>query len=61
MSHLVRIAGLVAVFAAAGCVSNAEEVAQTSSSVATEASSLYQEMHAAIPASRTQGNVFEYN
>ena len=58
MSHLVRITALVAVFAAAGCVSNAE-VAQTSS-VATESVSLYSEMHAAIPASRTQGNVFEY-
>jgi outer membrane murein-binding lipoprotein Lpp len=59
MKHLVRIATLLAVFAAAGCVSNAE-VGQTNA-VATESSSLYAEMHAAIPASRTPGNVFEYN
>ena len=58
MSHLVRITALVAALVAAGCVSNAE-VAQTSPVVATE--SLWSEMHAAIPASRTNDNVFEYN
>jgi hypothetical protein len=59
MTHLVRIAALIAVFAAAGCTVNAE-VAQTSP-VATEASSMYSEMHNAIPASRKDGNVFEYS
>ena len=59
MSHLVRFAGLLAVLAAAGCISNAD-LGQTSP-VATESSSLYAEMHAAIPAGRSNGNVFEYN
>jgi hypothetical protein len=59
MTHLARIAALIAVFAAAGCTVSAE-VAQTSPA-ATEASSLYGEMHNAIPASRTSGNVFEYS
>lgn len=59
MTHLARIAALIAVFAAAGCTVSAE-VAQTSP-VATEASSLFSEMHSTIPASRTSGNVFEYS
>jgi hypothetical protein len=58
MSQIVRTAAVLVVFVAAGCVVNAE-VGQ--SSVATESSSLYAEMHAAIPASPTPGNVFEYN
>ena len=59
MTHIVRIAALLAAFAAAGCTVSAE-VAQTAP-VATEASSMYGEMHNAIPASRTAGNVFEYS
>lgn len=60
MSHLVRIAVLVAGFAAAGCVSNTE-VAQTSTVAATEAVSLWSDMHAAIPANRTNEKFFDYN
>jgi hypothetical protein len=59
MTHLARIAALLAAFAAAGCIGKVE-VAQTKP-VATEASSLYSDMHAAIPAPRAQKHVFEYN
>jgi hypothetical protein len=59
MTHIARIAALLAAFAAAGCTVNAEVT--PTSSVATEATSLYSEMHSAIPASRTPGNVFEYS
>ena len=59
MSHLVRFAAVLAVFAAAGCISNAD-LGQTSAATA-QSSSLYAEMHATIPASRSNGNVFEYN
>jgi hypothetical protein len=58
MSHLIRIVALLAAFAAAGCVSDAE-IGQ--SSAVTESTSPYAEMHAAIPDSGTDGNVFEYN
>jgi outer membrane murein-binding lipoprotein Lpp len=59
MSHFVRTAVLLAACATAGCISNAE-VAQTSA-VAAEPSSFYVDMHAAIPAGKDDGNVFEYN
>ncbi|HZO00481.1 MAG TPA: hypothetical protein VFB93_04725 [Burkholderiales bacterium] len=58
MSHLVRIAALLAAFAAAGCISNAE--VSPTSAVSTESSSLYAEMHAAIPAA-ARDNVLEYH
>ena len=58
MSHLARTAALLAAFAAAGCISNAE-VSQTSA-VSTESSSLYAELHAAIPAAAPD-RLFEYH
>ena len=60
MSQLIRIAALLAASAAAGCVANAD-VGQTSSAAAQPASSLYSEMHAAIPADPAQDKFFEYN
>ena len=60
LSHLVRIAALLATFVAAGCISNAD-VAQTSPAAETEPTSLYSEMHAAIPSARTESNFFDYN
>jgi len=59
MTHLVRIAMLLAAFAAAGCVANAD-VGPTSS-VSAEPVSLWAEMHAAIPANQASRNAFEYN
>ena len=60
MSQLIRISTLLAAFAAAGCVANAD-VGETSSAAAEPASSLYSEMHAAIPASPAQNKFFDYN
>jgi hypothetical protein len=60
MKSIVRVAVLVAAFATAGCVSNAE-VAQVAVAVAAETPLVYGDMHAAIPFSKVNGNVFEYN
>jgi hypothetical protein len=60
MKSIVRVAVLVAAFATAGCVSNAE-VAQVAVAAATETTLVYGDMHAAIPFSKVNGNVFEYN
>jgi hypothetical protein len=65
MSYLLRITALLAAFTAAGCISDTD-VVQTrpvveTSAVATESSSPYSEMHAAIPADRSQDKFFEYN
>ena len=59
MKSIVRAAVLVVAFATAGCVSNAE-VAQVSAAAA-ESTLIYGNMHAAIPFSKVNGNVFEYN
>jgi len=59
MKSIVRVAVLVAAFATAGCVSNAE-VAQVTVATA-ETTLVYGDMHAAIPFSKVNGNVFEYN
>jgi hypothetical protein len=60
MKSIVRVAVLVAAFATAGCVSNAE-VAQVAVAAAAESTLVYGDMHAAIPFSKLNGNVFEYN
>jgi hypothetical protein len=60
MKSIVRVAVLVAAFATAGCVSNAE-VAQVAVATAAETTLVYGDMHAAIPFSKVNGNVFEYN
>ena len=60
MKSIVRVAVLVAAFATAGCVSNAE-VAQVAVAAAAESTLVYGHMHAAIPFSKLNGNVFEYN
>jgi outer membrane murein-binding lipoprotein Lpp len=60
MKSIVRVAVLVAAFATAGCVSNAE-VAQVAVAAAAETTLVYGDMHAAIPFSKVNGNVFEYN
>jgi hypothetical protein len=61
MKSIVRLALLVVAFTAAGCVSDAEEVAQVSVAAAAEPTLVYGDLHAAIPASKVNGNVFEYN
>ena len=60
MKSIVRVALLVVAFTAAGCVGNAE-VAQVSVAAAADSTPIYGDMHAAIPASKASGNVFEYN
>ena len=59
MKSIVRAAVLVVAFATAGCVSNTE-VAQVSVAAA-DSTLVYGDMHAAIPFSKLNGNVFEYN
>jgi hypothetical protein len=59
MKSIVRVAVVIVAFTAAGCVSNAE-VAQVGASAAADATLIYGDMHAAIPAGK-DGNVFEYN
>jgi hypothetical protein len=61
MKDIIRIAAVAFVFTMAGCsVSNAE-VAQVSAATPLEpAISVFGEMHAAIPAGKTE-KFFEYN
>jgi hypothetical protein len=61
MKSIVRAALLVVAFTTTGCVSDAEEVAQVSLAAAAESTPIYSDLHAAIPASKVNGNVFEYN
>ena len=60
MKSIVRIAVLAVAFTSAGCISNAD-VAQVSAAAPADVTLVYGEMHAAIPASKGTGNVFEYN
>ena len=60
MKSIIRVAVVVVAFTAAGCVSNAE-VAHVGVSAAADSTLIYGDMHAAIPASKVNGNVFEYN
>ena len=60
MKSIVRIAVLAVAFTSAGCISKAD-VAQVSAAAPAEATLVYGDMHAAIPASKANGNVFEYN
>jgi uncharacterized lipoprotein len=61
MKNIIRVALVAVVFTTAGCsVSNAE-VAQVSAAAPSEpAISLFAEMHAAIPAGKTD-KFFDYN
>jgi hypothetical protein len=61
MKSIVRLALLVVAFTAAGCVSDAEEVAPLSVAAAAGSTPIYSDLHAAIPASKVNGAVFEYN
>jgi outer membrane murein-binding lipoprotein Lpp len=54
MKSIVRVAVLVAAFATAGCVSNAE-VAQVAVAAAAETTPVYGDMHAATPFSKVNG------
>ena len=62
MSNKIRIAALVVAFIAAGCVGSneANQVMNPVSVAAAETRPIFSDMHAAIPASKTNGNVFEY-
>jgi hypothetical protein len=60
MKSIVRAAVVVVAFSAAGCISNAE-VAPFSVAAAAESTLMSGDMHAAIPFSKVNGNVFEYN
>ena len=59
MKSIVKMVVLVVAFAAAGCVSN-DEAVQVSAAAPAESSPMFGELHAAIPASKANGNVFEY-
>ena len=59
MKSIIRVAVVVVAFTAAGCDRNAE-VPQVGASPAADATLIYGDMHAAIPAGK-DGNVFEYN
>ena len=54
-----RVIGLVAIAAAAACASSVERAAVPEMTTASEHESIAA-MHAAIPASAAQGEVFEY-
>lgn len=60
MKNIIRVAVVAVVFTTAGCISSAD-VAQVSAAAPSEqAISVFGEMHAAIPASKTD-KFFEYN
>jgi outer membrane murein-binding lipoprotein Lpp len=60
MKNIIRVAVVAVAFTSAGCISNAD-VAQVSAAAPAEVTLVYGDMHAAIPASKANGNVFEYN
>ncbi|HTG95929.1 MAG TPA: hypothetical protein VL982_00635 [Burkholderiales bacterium] len=61
MKNVIRVAVVAVLFTTAGCISNAD-VAQVSAAAPSEPTvSIYGDMHAAIPAGKASGNVFEYN
>jgi|1185.fasta_scaffold29546_2 hypothetical protein len=59
----IRIIGIFAIAAAAGCVSSVEQRAAAPDSSGQAAHEIISAMHAAIPASpaTSNGGVFEYN
>jgi len=60
MKNIIRVAVVAVLFTTAGCISNAD-VAQVSAAAPSEpAISVFGEMHAAIPAGKTDKS-FEYN
>jgi hypothetical protein len=59
MKSIISVA-VVAVITA-GCVVNNADVAQVSAAAPVESKAVFSDMHAAIPASKVNGNVFEYN
>jgi outer membrane murein-binding lipoprotein Lpp len=60
MKSIFRVAFVVVAVSVTGCVSDAE-VEQVSAAAPAESGSVFSDMHAAIPASKLNGNVFEYN
>jgi hypothetical protein len=60
MKSIFRVAFVVVAFGVTGCVSDAQ-VEQVSAAAPAEHGSVFSDMHAAIPASKLNGNVFEYN
>ena len=62
MTNTIRALAVLSVFAAAACVSNAEQAAQAErdSAAAQAAHRSIATMHAAIPAAAAKGEVFEY-
>ena len=60
MKSIISVAVVVVAFTTAGCISKAD-VAQVSAAAPAEVSGLFSEMHAAIPASKNNSNVSEYN
>ena len=61
MKSIVRVALVVVAFTAVGCVSDADVAQVSAAAPAAESSLVFGDMHAAIPASKTDGRVFEYN
>ena len=59
MKSIISVA-VVAVITA-GCVVSNADVAQVSAAAPVESKAVFSDMHAAIPASKVTGNVFEYN
>ena len=59
MKSIIQVAVVIVAFTSAGCVSN-DEAAQLGTVAAAASSPIFGEMHAAIPASKINGNVFEY-
>jgi len=62
MTNTIRFLAVLSVFAAAACVSNAEQAAQNERArvAAQAAHESIATMHAAIPAGAAKGEVFEY-
>jgi hypothetical protein len=60
MKSIIRVAVVAVVFGTAGCVVSNADVAQVSAPAPAESHSVFGEMHAAIPASKTD-TAFEYN
>jgi hypothetical protein len=60
MKSIIRVAVVAVAFTTTGCISKAD-VAQVSAAAPVETIAVFSEMHAAIPASKTNKNVFEYN
>ena len=61
MKSIISVAVVAVAVITSGCVVSNADVGQVSAAAPVESKAVFSDMHAAIPASKVNGNVFEYN